>query len=101
MSYAKTQWQDRFVDPVTSEITNGTAITATRMNNIEQGIYDAHVLLDQHSAAISNLQNRMNTMESTLPENFVHNNYNDDLSTLSLIKVIRGYYNEAQSRLEV
>ncbi|UED75825.1 hypothetical protein [Brevibacillus sp. DP1.3A] len=90
MSYvAKTDWKHD--DPVTEY----------HINRWEQGIADAYAELAVLKADVSNLKVRVNTIESTLPDGFVHNNFNDDLSTISFIRVIRGYYNEAQSRLEV
>lgn len=90
MAYqAKTDW--KYDDPVTEH----------DINRWEQGIADAHAQLAVLTADVSNLKNRMNTMESVLPENFLYNKFDDDLSTIDGIRVIRGYYNEAQSRLEV
>lgn len=86
---AKTNWS--FNDPVTE----------VDINRWEQGIKDAHDSIAVLTADVSNLKTRMNTLESTLPDGFTHNNFNDDLSTIDSIKVIRGYYNEAQSKLEV
>lgn len=81
--------------------TDQTPVTEHDINRWEQGIADAHVEIEQLKADVSNLRTRLNTMESILPENFLYNKFDDDLSTISGIKVIRGYYNEAQSRLEV
>lgn len=90
MSYqAKTDWT--YDDPVTEH----------DINRWERGILDAHAKIAQLSADVSNLKTRMNTLESVLPENFLYNKFDDDLSTLDGIRVIRGYYNEAQGRLEV
>lgn len=90
MAYqAKTDW--KMDDPVTEY----------DINRWEQGIADAHALIAALSADVSNLKNRVNTLEATLPDGFTRNNFNDDLSTLGSVRVIRGYYNEAQSRLEV
>lgn len=86
---AKTDW------------TYNTPVTENDINRWEQGIADAHAQIAQLSADVSNLKTRMNTMESVLPENFLYNKFDDDLSSISSIRVIRGYYNEAQSRLEV
>ncbi|GED68695.1 hypothetical protein BRE01_23970 [Brevibacillus reuszeri] len=76
-------------------------VTEQDINRWEQGILDAHLLIALLQADVSNLKNRLNTLEATLPDNFIHNNFNDDLSTIDSIRVIRGYYNQAQSRLEV
>ncbi|MFI8714426.1 hypothetical protein ACIGKN_21180, partial [Brevibacillus brevis] len=47
MAYQKTAWVDHIVDPVTGEVVQqGTKVTATRMNKMEQGIADAHVLTE-------------------------------------------------------
>lgn len=86
---AKTDWTDQ------------TPVTETDVNRWENGINDAHIQLAQLAADISNLKTRMNTLESVLPENFVFNKFDDDLANTNGIVVIRGYYNEAQSRLEV
>ncbi|MED1793527.1 hypothetical protein P4V54_12635 [Brevibacillus nitrificans] len=90
MSYlAKTNWT--FNDPVTEY----------DINRWEQGIADAHAQISVLAADVSNLKTRMNTLEATLPDGFTRNNFNDDLSTISSIRVVRGYYNEVQSCLEV
>ncbi|NGQ94999.1 hypothetical protein G3578_07345 [Brevibacillus sp. SYP-B805] len=86
---AKLDW--KYDDPVTE----------IDINRWENGINDAHIQLAQLTADVSNLKTRMNTMESVLPENFLYNKFDDDLATVNSIIVIRGYYNEAMSRLEV
>lgn len=101
MSYVKQEWKDKFIDPVNGNVTNGTGITATRMNNIEDGVYAAHLTLEQHVLDIANLKNRVGLIESTFPDNFKNNLFTEDLVTLDDIVLTSGYYNEAQSRLEV
>ncbi|GED55803.1 hypothetical protein EDM54_24390 [Brevibacillus borstelensis] len=86
---AKTDWN--YNDPVTEH----------DINRWEKGIVDAHISIEQLSVDVSNLRIRMTTLESILPENFLYNKFDDDLSTVNSIRVIRGYYNEAASRLEV
>jgi len=76
-------------------------VTEVDINRWEQGIADAHAQLAQLATDVSNLRTRVYTLEGILPENFIYNGFNDDLATVDSIIVIRGYYNEAQSRLEV
>jgi len=76
-------------------------ITESDVNRWEKGIFDNSIQLEQLQIDVSNLKVRVNTLEATLPDNFTHNQFNEDLTTLGSVKVIRGYYNEAQSRLEV
>ena len=70
MAYTKTTWSDRVVQyirryrdelnnqktftPDEGTITNaGTAVTATLMNKIEQGIFDNDATLDAHLAELT------------------------------------------------
>ncbi|WP_339167107.1 hypothetical protein NSQ24_01510 [Brevibacillus sp. FSL L8-0520] len=76
-------------------------VTERDANRWEKGIEDAHISIEQLSVDVSNLRIRMTTLESILPENFLYNKFDDDLSTVNSIRVIRGYYNESASRLEV
>lgn len=47
MAYQKTTWVDHIVDPVTGDVVQqGTKVTATRMNKMEQGIANAQVLTE-------------------------------------------------------
>ncbi|CAI8919930.1 Flagellar hook protein FlgE [Brevibacillus sp. IT-7CA2] len=47
MAYQKTTWVDHIVDPVTGDVVQqGTKVTATRMNKMEQGIADAQGLTE-------------------------------------------------------
>lgn len=86
---AKIDW--KYSDPVTEQ----------DINRWEQGIADAHAQLAQLSTDVNNLKTRVYTLEGILPENFIHNKFDDDLSTINAIQVIRGYYNAAETRLEV
>lgn len=76
-------------------------VTEHDINRWEQGIADAHVQIASLLIDVSNLKTRLNTIEATLPGGFTHNHFNDDLSVINSIRVVRGYYNHAQSRLEV
>ncbi|MED1954895.1 hypothetical protein [Brevibacillus centrosporus] len=79
----------------------GSRINAAALNPLVDHANSASAQIAQLSADVSNLKTRVNVMESTLPDNFLYNHFKDDLSTIDGIKVIRGYYNEAQTRLEV
>ncbi|MEH6943375.1 hypothetical protein [Bacillus sp. JJ722] len=47
--YVKTDWFDELEDPVTGEeIEEGTKFTAKRANNFEDGIFRAHVRIDEN-----------------------------------------------------
>jgi hypothetical protein len=43
--YNPTEWRDHIVDPITGAVVQqGTPVTASKLNKIEQGIADAHQL---------------------------------------------------------
>lgn len=43
MPYIPTEWRDHIVDPITGEvIQQGTSVSATKLNNMERGITEAH-----------------------------------------------------------
>lgn len=60
--YQKTEWIDHIIDPTLPEddpnraIQEGTRHTATRMNNIEDGIYNAYQWLILYYAEINRMQ---------------------------------------------
>ncbi|MFD2172450.1 hypothetical protein [Tumebacillus lipolyticus] len=55
MTYQKQTWQNRIVDPVSGAvIQEGTRITETRMNHIEEGIFDAHTLAESIVGEVNN-----------------------------------------------
>ncbi len=83
--------------------TPGTRINAATLNPIVNHVNDdsIHITRAEFNAAISSLNNRVQLIESTFPDSFNHNLFTEDLVTLDAVKLTRGYYNEAQSRLEV
>lgn len=55
--YIKTEWLDHIVDITNGEvIQNGTRFTAKRANNIEDGIYNAYLNLEEIRTSMKKLQ---------------------------------------------
>lgn len=69
MQYEKTEWHDHIVDLENgSVIQEGTRFTASRANNIEEGIYKAHDRLDKNDNNILRLMVLME-LEGRAPGN--------------------------------
>lgn len=57
IEYTKTDWTDHIVDIETGDvIQEGTRFTASRANNIEDGIYDAYGYLSQYGSELQKLR---------------------------------------------
>lgn len=55
--YVKTNWRDHIVDMETGQvIQEGTRFTATRANNIEEGIFNAYTRIENYSDEITKLR---------------------------------------------
>jgi hypothetical protein len=69
MPYTKTEWKDHVVDQTTGQvIQQGTPVSASNLNKIEQGIYDAHQMLDkqnQQSVTIGHGLNIINANQNS------------------------------------
>ncbi|WP_051967782.1 hypothetical protein [Brevibacillus thermoruber] len=62
---------------------------------------DIHITRGEFEAAISSLRNEVQLIKSTFPDSFTHNLFSKVFTTLDGVVLTRGYFNEAQARLEV
>ncbi|QQE75731.1 phage tail protein [Brevibacillus composti] len=85
---------------VTAVIDSQAAVTVTTFN---EHVNDSniHITRAEFDAAISSLRNEVQLIKSTFPDSFTNNLFTEDLVTIDAIVLTHGYYNEAQSRLEV
>ncbi|MDR7318926.1 phage tail protein [Brevibacillus nitrificans] len=60
-----------------------------------------HITRAEFDSQIASLRNEVQLIKSTFPDSFTRNLFTEDLSTINDIDLSRGYYNEAQTRLEV
>ena len=59
-TYKKTFWEDDIFDPVTQEIiSEGTPVLAKYLNNIENGVFNAHDFVVELQSAVKRLQVQM------------------------------------------
>jgi hypothetical protein len=65
MPYEKKLWQDRIKDAQGNIIQEGTPFSAGNMNRIEQGIYDAHQMLEKQSQQSATIGHGLNVINSS------------------------------------
>lgn len=107
-NYAKTFWRNKVVDPEGDNSHPGTKFTATRANNIEEGIEKAHERLNdvvEYSAENEQIVKslRFNTLllKASITSGLTTNIFVDDLTSLSGITLTAGYHNKTQQRIEI
>jgi len=89
---------------------NATSVTAeipstafTTVSDFEAHVNNTniHITRAEFESQIANLRNEINLVKSTFPDTFLNNLFTENLTTINAIALTHGYYNEAQSRLEV
>ncbi|GED14896.1 MULTISPECIES: hypothetical protein [Aneurinibacillus] len=78
-----------------------TDVTEYDILRWEHGIYDAHLMLSEHAAAIAALQIDVKSVKDALFNNFTDNIFTENLDTLTDVQVISGWYDEVNKRLVV
>lgn len=99
MNYVKTVWKDEIFDPMTGEVViEGTPFTASRINNVEEGIENLDISQDEQDRRISRLELKIalldrsnsnnvfyDTLDGKAPLNLVYDTANADILTASTI----------------
>ncbi|KZM54898.1 hypothetical protein A3Q35_13140 [Aeribacillus pallidus] len=65
MPFEKKLWQDRIKDAQGNIIQEGTPFSAGNMNRIEQGIYDAHQMLEKQSQQTTTIGHGLNVINAS------------------------------------
>lgn len=78
-----------------------TPVPETDIIRWERGIYEAHLLLEQHAAIISSLQTENKAIKDALFNNFTDNVFFENFVNLNDITVTRGWYDEVNKKLVV
>jgi len=92
---------------VIGEAQNVTAVIASQANvtvaQFQDHVQDTtvHITRQEYEQDLDALRSELNLIKATLPDSFTHNLFEFKFTSLKGIKLIRGYYNEAQGRIEV
>jgi len=87
-------------EDVTAVIDSQAVVTVT---TFDEHVNDTnlHMTRAEIETELAALRNRITLIESTFPDNFKNNLFTEDFATLDDITLTKGYYNQAQTRLEV
>lgn len=120
MGYFATIWRDHIVqfasrfrqtnngdgtvdlERVTGDVfQEGTPVSATNLQKMDTELERVSNMTDAQQTTINDLQNRLSLIEASYPDGFTNNLFTDDLLDIDSIVLSKGYYNAAQTRLEV
>ena len=98
--YSKNKWIDQIEDIASGEVLQiGTLYCARLMNNIEDGIENAHLLIIDGMNKISSLETKVKVLEDNLVKNMPQNNFFEDFSNIDDVVIISGIYDGIYKRI--
>lgn len=98
--YSKNKWIDQIEDIASGEVLQlGTLYCARLMNNIEDGIENAHLLIIDGMNKISSLETKVKVLEDNLVNNMPQNNFFEDFSNIDDVVIISGIYDGIYKRI--
>lgn len=98
--YSKNEWIDQIEDVASGEVLQiGTLYCARLMNNIEDGIENAHLLIIDGMNKISSLETKVKVLEDSLVNNMPQNNFFEDFSNIDDVVIISGIYDGIYKRI--
>lgn len=98
--YNKNEWVDQIEDVDSGEVLQfGTLYCARLMNNIEDGIENAHLLIIDGMNKISSLETKVKVLEDNLVNNMPQNNFFEDFSNIDDVVIISGIYDGIYKRI--
>lgn len=98
--YSKNEWIDQIEDVDSGEVLQtGTLYCARLMNNIEDGIENAHLLIIDGMNKISSLETKVKVLEDNLVNNMPQNNFLEDFSNIDDVVIISGIYDGIYKRI--
>lgn len=107
-NHAKTFWRNKVVDPEGDNSHPGTKFTATRANNIEEGVEKAHERLNdvveysaENEQIVKTLRFQTLLLKASITSGLTSNIFVDDLSALDGITLTAGNHNKTQQRIEI
>lgn len=106
--HLKTIWKNKVVDPEGDNSHPGTKFTATRANNIEDGIEKAHERLNdivdfeaENEQVVKALRFETLLLKASVTSGLTSNIFVDDLSSIDSVILTSGYHNKTQQRIEI
>lgn len=98
--YSKNEWVDQIEDVASGEVLQiGTLYCARLMNNIEDGIENAHLDIIGVKNTINSLETKVKVLEDNLVNNMPYNNFYEDFSNLDDVVIVKGTYDKVYRKI--
>ena len=100
--YKKIGWFDHVVDVVTKEvIQEGTPVSQTNMNHMDDGIYMNREAAILHEAMIAANQQEINVLKNATFNNMVNNVFLKNFNSVDAVSIISGVFDPVARKIYV
>lgn len=101
-SYEKIGWLDHVVDVVTQEvIQEGTPVSQTNMNHMDDGIYQNREAVILHEAQIADAQQEIKVLKDATLNNMVNNVFLKNFDSVTAVAITSGIYDPVARKIYV
>ena len=100
--YEKIGWLDHVVDVETEEvIQEGTPVSQTNMNHMDDGIYQNREAVILHEAMIADNQQEIKVLKDATLNNMVNNVFLKNFDSVGAVLIISGVYDPRARKIYV
>lgn len=100
--YEKIGWLDHVVDVVTEEvIQEGTPVSQTNMNHMDDGIYMNREAVISHEAMIAANQQEIKVLKDATLNNMVNNVFLKSFDSVDAVSIISGVFDPVARKIYV
>lgn len=101
-SYDKIGWLDHVEDVTTGEvIQEGTPVSQTNMNHMDDGIYENREAVILHEAQIADAQQEIKVLKDATLNNMVNNVFLINFDTVAAVAITSGIYDSVARKIYV
>ena len=101
-SYERIGWLDHVVDIITEEvIQEGTPVSQTNMNHMDDGIYQNREAVILHESQIADAQREIKVLKDATLNNMVNNVFLINFDTVTSVAIASGIYDPVARKLYV
>ena len=100
--YEKIGWVDHVVDIETEEvIQEGTPVSQTNMNHMDDGIYNNREAIILHAGLIADAQQEIKVLKDATLNNMVNNVFLKNFDSVGSVEIISGIYDPVARKIYV
>ena len=100
--YEKIGWLDHVTDVVTGEvIQEGTPVSQTNMNHMDDGIFDNREAAILHEAQIAAAQQEITVLKDATLNNMVNNVFLKNFDSVTAVAITSGIYDPVARKIYV